>query len=144
MPSIRVLLADDYEHWRSQIRILLQARTELQVICEVSDGAEAVRLAAELRPDLVLLDIGLPTLNGIEAARQIGQVSPNSRLLILSMDNSLDVIQVALSTGARGYVHKARTRTDLLPAIDAILGGSRFVSNRLRSHQFSDVEDVPS
>jgi DNA-binding NarL/FixJ family response regulator len=81
---------------------------ELQVICEVSDGSEAVQKAGELKPDLILMDIGLPKLNGIEAARQIRQLSPNFKIIFLSQDNSLDVIQEALSTGALAYVHKAQ------------------------------------
>ena len=97
---IRILIVDDYENWRRQVRLLLQARPEWQVICEASDGSEAVQKAEELKPDLILLDIGLPTLNGIEVARRIRQLSPNSKIVFLSQDNSLDVVQVALSTGA--------------------------------------------
>ena len=121
MPAIRILVVDDYEDWRRRISQLLQVHPEWQVVCEVSDGLEAVRKAEELRPDLILLDIGLPGLNGIEAARRIRQLSPNSRIVFLSADNSQDVVQVALSTGAQSCVHKTRASNDLLPAIDAVL-----------------------
>ena len=137
LPSIRVLVADDHRDWRNQVRFLLQVRPELQVIFEASDGSEAVQKAGELKPNLILLDVGLPNLNGIEAARRIRQLSPNSKIVFLSMDNSLDVVQVALNTGAQGYVYKARAQNDLLPAIDAALRGIQFVSSTLSSTKFT-------
>jgi DNA-binding NarL/FixJ family response regulator len=82
VPPIRILLADDYKDWRDQVRLLLQEWPEWQIICEASDGLEAVGMAKELKPDLVLLDIGLPKLNGIEAARRIQQLSPNSKIVL--------------------------------------------------------------
>ena len=129
LSSTRVLLVDDYKDWRDQVLLLLQARQEWQVICEASDGLEAVQKARELKPDVVLMDIGLPSLNGIEAARWIRQLSPNSKIVFLSADNSLDVVQAALSTGAQGYVQKARAQSELLPAVDAVLRGGQFVSS---------------
>jgi len=139
LATIRTLLVDDYKDWRNQDRSLLQARPEWQVICEASDGSEAVQNAEELKPDLVLLDIGLPKLNGIEAARQIRQLSPSSKIIFLSQDNSLDVVQVALSTGAHGYVYKARAQSDLLPAIDAVLRGKLFISSMLKGYRFTNT-----
>ncbi len=119
--------------------MVLQSRPEWQIVCEVSDGSEAVHKAEELRPDLIVLDIGLPKLDGIEAARRIRQVSPNSKIVFLTMDNSPDVAQTALSTGALGYVQKARAQNDLLPAIDAALRGIQFVSNMLSGTKFTDA-----
>lgn len=133
LPSIRVLVADDYEDWRNLVRLLLQARPEWQVLFEAKDGSEAVQKTEELKPDLILLDIGLPKLNGIEAARRIRQHSPNSKIVFLSMDNSLDVVQEALGTGAQGYVYKGRAPSDLQPAIDAALRGEQFVSCMLKA-----------
>jgi DNA-binding NarL/FixJ family response regulator len=98
-------------------------RSELQVICEASDGSEAVQLAEELKPDLVVLDIGLPKLNGIEAARRIRQLSPNSKIIFLSQNNSLEVVQEALSTGALTYAEKAHAGSELLSAVNAVLTG---------------------
>jgi DNA-binding NarL/FixJ family response regulator len=139
LSPIRILLVDDYKGWRNQVRLLLQGRPEWQIIFEASDGSEAVQKAEEIKPDLILLDIGLPKLNGIEAARRIRQLSPSSKIVILSMDDSLDAVQVALATGAQGYVYKARAQSDLLPAIDAALRGIQFVSSLLRGYKFTDA-----
>jgi DNA-binding NarL/FixJ family response regulator len=126
LPPIRVLVVEDHLDCRKLVRLLLQERPEWQIIFEASDGSEAVEKTVELRPDLILLDIGLPKLNGIEAARRIRKHSPNSRIVFMSMDNSPDVVREALSTGAMGYVYKARIQSDLLPAIDAVLRGIEF------------------
>lgn len=99
---------------------------------EASDGLEAVHKAEVLQPDLTLLDIGLPGLNGIEAARQIRKCALNSRILFLSQEISSDIVQEALSTGAQGYVVKADAGGELLTAIEAVVQGSRFVSAGLR------------
>lgn len=131
MPSLRVLIVEDYEAFRRFICSALQQREAFQVIEEVSDGLDAVQKAQELQPDLILLDIGLPKLNGLEAGRRIRKVSPNSKILFLSQESSPDVIQEALELGAQGYVLKARAQTDLLPAIDAALGGKQFVGSGL-------------
>ena len=132
--TIRVLVVDDYKDWRDQVRSLLRARPEWEIICEASDGSEAVQKAEELKPDVILLDIGLPGLNGIEAAHRIRQLSPNSKIIFLSMETSPDVVQVALSTGTEGYVRKTDVHGDLLPAIDAVLRGKQFVSGSLRGY----------
>lgn len=124
--TIRILVVDDVEDWRSQVRMLLRRRPEWQVIAEASDGLVAVQKADELKPDLVLFDIGLPKLNGIEAARRMQQLSPNSKIAFLALDTSLDIVQEGLSTGVQGYVPKARAQSDLLPAIDAVLQGKQF------------------
>jgi DNA-binding NarL/FixJ family response regulator len=139
LPSIRILMVDDYKDWRSFVRLLLQSRPEWQIVCEVSDGSEAVQKAEELKPDLIVLDIGLPKLNGIKAARRIRQVSPNSKIIFLSTDNSPDVAQAALSTGAQSYVHKARAQSDLLPAINTVLRREQFVSNKLGATRVTDA-----
>jgi DNA-binding NarL/FixJ family response regulator len=101
----------------------------------VADGLEAVQKAGELKPDLIVLDIGLPKLNGIEAARQIRQLSPSSKIIVLGQETSLDVVQVALSTGAYGYVYKSDVRSGLLPAIEAVLRGKQFVSSSVKGLQ---------
>ena len=129
--SIRVLVIDDYEPWRRFACTTLLKQPELRVIGEVSDGLEAVRQAKELQPDLILLDIGLPALNGIEAARRIREVSPASKILFVSENRSADVAQEALSTGAGGYLVKSDAGSELLPAVRAVLEGRRFVSTSL-------------
>lgn len=136
--SIRILIADDFRAWRLHNRLLLQARPEWQIIAEASDGSEAVQKAEELKPDLILLDISLPKLNGIEAALRIRQLSPRSKIIFLSAQNSLDVVQAALSTGGLGYVRKTDTLRELLPAVDTVLQGKQFVSSSLRGSEFTD------
>src|SRR5262245_3912050 len=131
----RILLVEDHEAFRRFIRLGLQDRTELRIIGEVPDGLEAVQLAKELQPDLILLDIGLQGLNGIEAAKRIRTVAPNAKLLFVSLESSSKVVEETLRLGAHGYVHKQRDDRDLLPAIDAALEGRRFVSNEL---EFND------
>ena len=139
MPLIRVLVVDDFEDWRRQVHSLLQARPAWQVIAEASDGSEAVQKAEELKPDLIVLDVGLPNLNGIEAARRIQQRSPSSKIVFLSLNKNLEVVLAALSTGALGYVHKTDARRELLPALDAALRGRQFVSSRSKGNDFSDA-----
>lgn len=105
--AIRILVVDDYKPWRGFVYSTLQKQAELQVIGEASDGLEAVEKAQELQPDLILLDIGLPTLNGIEAARRIREVSPESKILFVTENRSCDIAEEALRTGAGGYVVKS-------------------------------------
>src|ERR1700675_2223192 len=126
--SIRILLADDFKDWRRYARLLIQARPEWQVIAEASEGSEAVQKAEKLKPDLILLDIGLPKLNGIEAARQIRKLSPQSKIIFVSQESSADMVEAALDTGALGYVVKTRAGSDLLAAIEAAILEKQFVS----------------
>jgi DNA-binding NarL/FixJ family response regulator len=129
--SVRVLVVDDFEPFLRFVRSMLGKRPALQIICEVSDGLEAVQKAEELQPDLILLDIGLPTINGIEAARRIRKLSPQSKILFVTQESSADVVQEALSLGAAGYVLKAQGGSELLAAVDAVLQGKKYVSGRL-------------
>ena len=140
-----ILVADDFKDWRRQVRLLFQARPEWQVIAEASDGSEAVQKAKELKPDLIVLDIGLPKLSGIEAAKRICQVSPSSKIVFLSQNHDLDVVQAALGTGALGYVLKSDARRELLPAVDAVLRSKQFVSSSLQGHESTDTsgEKIP-
>ena len=108
---------------------VLGKRPELQVVGESSDGLEALQKAVELRPDLILLDIGLPSLNGIEVARQMRRLVPESKIIFLTQESSSDVVQEALSLGARGYVAKKMLLTDLFAAVKIVLSGMTFVSN---------------
>ena len=142
LSSIRILVADDYEGWRRQACLLLQVRPELPIICEASDGLEAVQKAEQLRPDLILLDIGLPKLNGLEAARRIRKLAPESKILFLSQESSGDVVQEALSLGALGYVVKAHAGTELLAAVQAVLQGKQFVSSGLSGQNFTHTTNA--
>jgi DNA-binding NarL/FixJ family response regulator len=138
--SVRVLVVEDFEPYVQFIRSMLGKMPELRIICEVADGLEAVQKAEELQPDLILLDIGLPTLNGIEAARRIRKLAPESKILFVSQESSADVVQGALSLGA-GYVLKAQAGSELLAAVEAVLRGKRFVSSGLAGHSCSDAAD---
>ena len=122
---------DDYGAWRRFISTTLEKARDFQVVREVRDGVEAVQNAEQLQPDLILLDIGLPTLNGLEAARRIREVSPNSKILFVSENRSIDIVEAALNTGAGGYVLKSDAWSDLLPGIRSVLEGKRFISASL-------------
>jgi DNA-binding NarL/FixJ family response regulator len=132
---IRILVVDDYEPWRAFVSAMLRKEPELEIVGQASDGLEAVPKAQELQPDLILLDIGLPTLNGIEAARRIREVSPRSKVLFVTENRSVDVAEVALSTGASGYIVKSDAGSGLLMAINAVLRDEQFFSQRLADHE---------
>ena len=121
---------EDYEPMRQFVRARLQKRCDLQVVGEASDGLEAVQKAMELKPDLVLMDIGLPYLNGIEAARQIRELVPDAKIIFLTLESADDVVEEAFSLGALGYVFKISAGIDLLSAIEAVVLGRQFVSGR--------------
>jgi DNA-binding NarL/FixJ family response regulator len=125
-----VLVVDDFERWRNFSAMAIARKPELQILGEASDGLLAVQKAQELQPDLILLDIGLPALNGIEAARRIREVSPKSTILFMSENRSPDIAAEALSVGA-GYVIKSDAATELAPALDAVLQGGRYISSSL-------------
>ena len=141
--TICILVVEDYEPFRQFIAKTLQTQSHLRIIREVSDGAEAVQQAQQLQPDLILVDVGLPTLNGIEAARQIRKLSPMSKILFVSENRSPDVAEEALRAGGLGYVIKSDAVRDLLRAIDALLQGERCVSSSL-SPQVLGIADMRS
>ncbi|MGC1434888.1 MAG: response regulator [Terriglobales bacterium] len=138
-PAIRVLVVEDSEPFRKFICSTVGKRPELQIVGEVSDGLQAVQKAEELQPDLILLDIGLPTLGGIEVAQRIRKLSPESRILFVSQNSSVHVVQGALAEGAKGYVVKTDARRELLTAVDAVLRGRQYVSSGLSAHNCPDA-----
>ncbi len=125
---VRILLVEDFEPFRNLIRILIEGKPHWQIIAEVADGQEAVRQAAELKPALILLDIGLPSLNGLDVARQVRELSPDSKILFVTQESSPEFVQEALSLGASGYVAKTRVANDLVLAVETVLSGGTFVS----------------
>jgi DNA-binding NarL/FixJ family response regulator len=130
MSLLRVLVVEDFAPFRQFICSTLGKRVNLQIIGEVSDGLEAVQSAEELKPDLILLDIGLPTLNGIEAARQIRRIAPQSKIIFLSQVSDADVIQEAFELGAWGYVVKTKAASELLAAVESVVSEKQFVGSR--------------
>ena len=129
--AIRVLLADDHEVVRDGLRLLMERTGDLIVGGEASNGREAVRAAKELRPDVSVIDIAMPELNGIEATRQILDLVPESQVLILSMHMNLEYVFRAFASGALGYVIKASGSAELVEAVHAVHAGRRFLSPRL-------------
>lgn len=129
---VRILIVDDFEPFRRFISQKLQSWSDLQVICEASDGLEAVRKVEELHPDLILLDIGLPKLAGIEVARRLSLKPTNTRVLFVSENCESSIVDAALNTGAKGYLAKTDAGSDLLPAIRAVLRNEVFLSTKIR------------
>jgi len=139
--ALRILVVDDFEPWRRFVSSTFQQQKDLQILFEVSDGLEAVYRGEDLRPDLILLDIGLPRLNGIKAAQRIREVSPNSKILFLSEENSPDIAEAALEAGGVGYLVKSDAGRELLAAMKAVSEGKRYMSARLVGQAFFAAPD---
>ena len=138
MSTVRILLVDDFAPFRSYARSVLAECPEYEIIGEATDGLEALQKAKELQPSLILLDISLPKLNGIQVAKQLRTVAPAFSVLFLTAHNSPDMVPLALSMGARGYVSKWSAARDLVPAVRAVCLGMQFVSERLAGWDLSD------
>jgi DNA-binding NarL/FixJ family response regulator len=147
MSLVRVLIADDFDLWKGFVIARLQERSDLQIVGFAADGLQAVKKAEELQPDLVLLDMMLPKLNGIEAARQIRQVAPRARILFVSAESDSELVRIAFRVGGSGYVSKMEAAAGLLAGVEAVLRGERFVSpglahcSDLTDARDSDLED---
>ncbi|MBV8845730.1 MAG: response regulator transcription factor [Bryobacterales bacterium] len=128
----RILLADDHTVMRNGLRLLLERQPNLTVVAEAADGREAVAMAAEQHPDVVIMDIAMPHLNGVEAARQIVNQKPETAVAILSMHSDESYVIRSLKAGARAYLLKDSAETDLLEAIRAISEGKSFFSPAVR------------
>ncbi len=128
---LRILIADDHEVARRGVRALLESHAGWEVCGEAKDGREALELAAALKPDIVLLDIGMPSLNGLEAARQILSTAPDTAILVLTMHDSDQVIREVLRAGARGFLLKSDAGRDLVAAVEALQRQSTFFTTRV-------------
>ena len=128
MARLRILLADDHTVVRQGLRKVLEERPEWEVVAEAGDGREAVRLAEETKPDVAILDVAMPSLNGIEAVRQIARKVPATRMLVLSMHADEAYVTQMLRAGAAGYLLKDSADVDLLQAVEAISAGKSFFS----------------
>jgi len=135
MATVRILLVDDFAPFRIYVRRILEAHPEWEVIGEAGDGVTALQMAAEMQPDLILLDINLPRLNGIDVAQQIGATVQRSKILFLSSHCSQELVRAAMATGAMAYVVKWDADRDLLRAIITVMEGKSYVSNRLSGYE---------
>lgn len=131
MPALKLLLADDHEIVRQGLRSMLEAQRDCVVVGEAADGRQAVAMTKELNPDIVILDIGMPSLNGLEATRQILKIRPQTKVLILTMHESDSVIREVLDAGARGYILKTDAGRDLVSAVESLRRNKTFFTSRV-------------
>ena len=136
--NIRVLIVDDHVVMAEGLRHLIEAQPDLVVVGCVTDGREALRKGVELRPDVVMMDIAMPELNGIEATRLIGERAPETQVVILSMHSNQEYVLRALQAGARGYVLKKNAADEVLMAIRAVHAGRRFLSAQIAEGVIDD------
>jgi DNA-binding NarL/FixJ family response regulator len=140
--KFRLLVVDDYEPFRRVVRLIVELRNELQIIGEAADGLECIRKAQRLQPDVILLDIDLPKLNGIKAARRIRQLAPRARILFFSVESSSDIVAEAFNAGGDGYIQKLHVWSELLIGIDSLLSGERFVGGGLEWNTDEHTDQV--
>jgi DNA-binding NarL/FixJ family response regulator len=131
MPAQRVLLAEDHAILREGIKSLLASAPGLEVVGEAQDGLQAVAQARALQPDLILMDLSMPLMNGTEAIKQIKQRDPDIRIIVLTVHNSDEYVRAALDAGASGYLLKDDTHQDLLAAIAAVTAGGTYLSPKI-------------
>jgi DNA-binding NarL/FixJ family response regulator len=128
MSVITILVVDDAEHWRKFVSFILRIDPAMTIVSEASDGTQAVQEAKQHQPTIVLLDIGLPGINGIEAGWRILREAPNSKIIYVSQESDIEVVQEALAVGAAGYVSKIDAGSQLVEAINSAMRGQRFIS----------------
>lgn len=133
MAAFRILIADDHEVVRKGLVALLQQQPDWQVCGEAGDGREAVDKAQQLRPDAIILDIGMPSLNGLEATRQILKTNPHARILILTLHDSDQVVRDVLNAGARGFLLKSDAARDLVAAVEALRRDKTYFTSKVAS-----------
>lgn len=131
MPSLRILVADDHDVVRQGLRSLLESRTGWEVCGEASNGREAVEMCVQLKPEIVIMDIAMPTMTGLEATRQILKASPKTQVIVLTMHESEELLREVLDAGARGYVLKTDKGRELISAVDAVCNHNTFFTSRV-------------
>jgi DNA-binding NarL/FixJ family response regulator len=137
MAIIRLLVVDDFRLWRDCVQAHLEGHPKMRIVGFASDGLEALQKVGELQPDLVLLDISLPTLSGIETARRIRKLSPGCKVIFLTSHLYPEIVQEALEAGGCGYVHKEDAADELLPSLESVLVGKQYLSRSI-----TDLDDV--
>lgn len=145
--SIKILLVDDHQILRDGLRALLESEPDISVVAETGRGMEAVTLAGQFKPDIVVIDLGLPDINGLEAIRQILKADHTVRIIVLSMHTQRDFVLQAIEAGCDGYVPKSTAHTSLLQAIRTVQAGERFLDPKVSavlmdtfSRKISEIE----
>jgi two-component system nitrate/nitrite response regulator NarL len=145
MSLVRILIVDDFDLWKSFVVARLREQPDLEIVGLASDGLQAVQKAEELQPDLILLDMMLPNLNGIQAAQQIRKVAPKTKILFVSSESDLESVRSAFQAGGSGYISKMDATDELLDGIECVLRGERYVSPGLAdSGNVNDLQDPGS
>jgi len=143
MPSIRILLADDHTMVRDGLRALLNGQQGVEIVAEAADGRECIQMAEDHSPDVVMMDIAMPKMNGIEATRRILAANPSAGVVILSMHQDESYVLQSLKAGAKGYLLKDSPREDILEAIRSVAGGRPFLSRKVsRLLQEDHIEEL--
>lgn len=138
LPTVKVLVVDDYAPWMHFVSIALALKPEIKIVGEAQDGLTAIQKVVELMPDVVVLDIGLPDMNGIQVAKRIMELAPKARILFLTENTAPEVVREALLTGAQGYVVKSFAARELMPALEALLLDCYFVSAAAAAPRLED------
>jgi len=138
MSAVRVLVVDDFESFRRLVCTVLEEEQSVQVVGEASDGLEALQKIEKMQPDVILLDIALPKLNGIETARQIRKIAPECKIIFLTLERNPEVVRAALASGGLGYVVKVDIATELMAAVRTVIHGERFVSSCLSGYDSNE------
>ncbi len=138
MSLLRVLVVDQFDSWRRFVSSMLQAEPSFEIVCEISNGFEAIQAAVDLQPNVVLLDIGLPGMNGLQAAGLIRRVAPSAKIIFVSLERDPDIVEAALRLGAVGYVLKTDAGGDLITAIHTVVRGKKFLSSSLAGDRSAD------
>lgn len=132
MPIVRILVVDDFVNWHSFVAEFLELEGDLKIVAVATEGLQAVQSAETLQPDVILMDINMPEMNGIEAAKKIRVLSPSSKIVFLSEASNYEFVSAAFELGGSGYILKSDSGKDLVAGIRAVLQGRRFVSRSLR------------
>ena len=132
MAIVHLLVVDDFRLWRDCIKLHLEGHPHLRIAGFASDGFEALQKVGELQPDLVLLDISLPKLNGFETARKIRRLAPDCKIIFLTGHSCSEMVRGALEAGASGYVHKEDAMAELLVSLEAVIAGRQYLSDSVR------------